>query len=122
MPFEGKGTGYKILENMIGASRRGQVEYSVGSRTWSVARSHPNEVIFGLADRYGRVKVIQYGGVEKCVEACWKGNPKTAWECKCSCAGRNHGSGSPYKVTVGGSGAGGALSVQASAPHEFFVP
>lgn len=122
MPFEGKGVGYQILESMIGASRRGQVEYDLSTRAWSVSRSHSNAVILGLADRYDRVKVIQHGGVEKCVEACWKGNPETAWECKCSCAGRNHGSGSPYKVTVSDSGVGGALSVQASAPREFYVP
>ncbi|MCS6557322.1 hypothetical protein NYQ31_02800 [Curtobacterium flaccumfaciens] len=122
MPFEAKGAGYKILEDMIGASRRGQVEYSFSTRTWSVSRPHSNAVILGLAARYGRVKVIQHGGVEKCVEACWKsGHPEKAWECECACAGRNHGSGSPYRVNVGGNSAGGDLSVQASAPNVFYV-
>jgi len=121
MPYEGKGAGYTILGDMFGASRRGQVEY--GGGVWSVSRPHTNAVILGLADRYGRVKVIQHGGVEKCVEACWnKGKPENAWLCECACAGRNHGSGVPYKKTVGGGGPGGALSVQASAPHEFYVP
>ncbi len=123
LPYEGRGAGYTTLGDMIGASRRGQVEYSASTRTWSVSRAHSNKVILGLAERYGRVKVIQYGGVDKCVEACWRGNPKTAWQCKCSCAGRNPGSGSALKVTVGGAGgAGGALSVQASPPREFYVP
>lgn len=121
MPYEGNGAGYTILGDMFGASRRGQVGYAAG--VWSVSRPHTNAVILGLASRYGRVKVIQYGGVEMCVETCWKkGLPDNAWLCECACAGRNHGSGTPYKVTVGGSGPGGALSVQASAPREFYVP
>jgi hypothetical protein len=121
LPYEGKGVGYEILGDMIGASRRGQVEYSDG--VWTVARPHSNAVILGLAARYGRVKVVQHGGLEKCVELCWKtGKPENAWLCECACAGRNHGSGVPYKVSVGGNGPGGSLSVQASAPHEFFVP
>lgn len=121
LPYEGKGAGYEILGNMIGASRRGQVEY--GDGVWSVSRAHSNEVILGRAQRYGRVKVIQHGGVEKCVESCWKkGKRENAWLCECACAGRNHGSGVPYKVSVGGNGPAGDLSVQASAPHEFYVP
>ncbi|MET3566569.1 hypothetical protein ABIC47_002054 [Leifsonia sp. 563] len=121
MPFEGNGKGYSILGDTFGASRRGQVEYARG--VWSVSRSHTNEVILGLAARYGRVKVIQYGGVEKCVEACWKkGKQDNAWLCECACAGKNHGSGVPYAVTVGGGSPGGALSVQASEPREFYVP
>jgi hypothetical protein len=120
LPFEGPGAGYRVLANMFGASRRGQVEYV--RSVWSVSRPHTNAVVFGLAERYGRVKVIQYGGVEKCVEACWKGNLETALDCVCACAGRNHGSGAPYKITVGGSGPGGALSVQGGGPHEFYVP
>lgn len=121
MPWEGKGGGYKVLDELISASRRGQVDHNKG--VWSVSRHHTNAVILGLAARYGRVKVIQYGGTEMCVEACWKsGYPENAWECECSCAGKNHGSGMPYRVTVdGGGGAGGQLSVQASAPREFFV-
>lgn len=122
MPWEGNGVGYAILEGMIGASRRGQVEYSSSTRTWSVSRPHSNAVILGLAKRYGRVKVIQHGGVDKCVEACWKtGYPENAWLCECACAGRNHGSGVPYKVNVGGNSPGGDLSVQASAPNVFYV-
>lgn len=123
MPFEGNGRGYSILGDMFGASRRGQVEYNQTARSWSVSRSHTNAVIYGLAGRYKRVKVVQYGGVDKCVEACWKsGLPENATTCECVCAGRNHGSGMPYKVTVDSAGPGGALSVQASAPREFYVP
>lgn len=120
LPFEGKGRGYVILGDMFGASREGQVKYAGG--VWTVSRSHTNEVVLGLAARYGTVKVIQHGGVEKCVESCWKtGKPENALLCECACAGRNHGSGAPYKIAVGGEGPGGALSVQASAPHEFYV-
>jgi len=121
LPYEGNGRGYTILGDMISASRQGQVQY--GGGVWTVSRPHSNEVILGLAARYGKVKVIQYGGIEKCVEACWKkGKPENSWLCECSCAGRNHGSGTPYAITVSGGGPGGALSVQASAPHEFYVP
>jgi len=120
LPFEGPGAGYRILGDMFSATRQGQVDYV--NRVWSVSRPHTNAVILGLAVRYGRVKVIQHGGVEKCVEACWKtGMPENAMTCECACAGRNHGSGMPYKITVGSGGAGGALSVQASAPHEYYV-
>ncbi|MET4592674.1 hypothetical protein [Arthrobacter sp. 754] len=121
LPYEGKGAGYTILGDMFNASRRGQVEYNRG--VWSVSRPHTNAVILGLAERYGRVKVIQHGGVDKCVQQCWdRGNPENAWLCECACAGRNHGSGVPYAHTVGGNGPGGALSVQASEPREFYVP
>lgn len=121
MPFEGNGLGYTILGEMFGASRRGQVEYA--NRVWSVSRPHTNAIILGLAKRYGRVRVIQHGGLDKCVEQCWqRGNPNNAWTCECACAGRNHGSGFPYAVEVGGTSPGGALSVQPSAPREFFVP
>lgn len=120
LPFEGKGAGYSILGDMFHASRRGQVKY--GGGVWTVARPHTNAVILGLAERYGRVKVIQHGGLDKCVENCWQGNPTNAWLCECACAGRNHGSGTPYAHTVSGNGLGGALSVQASEPHEFYVP
>ena len=109
MPYEGNGRGYAILDDMIDASRRGQVKYE-GRGLWTVARTHTNAVILGLAAHYRRrVKVIQYGGVEKCVEAC------------CVRAGRNHGSGVPYKLTVDSNGPGGSLSVQAGEPHEFYV-
>lgn len=121
LPYEGPGRGYAVLDAIIGASRKGQVQYVGG--VWTVSRPHTNKLVHGLAARYGRVKVIQYGGVEKCVESCWKGKPETSLQCECVCAGRNHGSGSPYKITVGGvGGPGGALSVQANAPHEFYVP
>lgn len=121
LPYEGRGAGYTILGNMFGATRRGQVEFASG--VWSVSRPHTNAVILGLADRYGRVKVIQYGGVEKCVEQCWeRGDPQNAWLCECACAGRNHGSKVPYALTVSNSGPHGALSVQASGPNEFYVP
>jgi hypothetical protein len=69
LPYEGKGAVYSILGEMFNASRKGQVEYNRG--VWSVSRPHTIAVIFGLAERYGRVKVIQHGGVDKCVEQCW---------------------------------------------------
>ncbi|YCK79668.1 hypothetical protein M1D89_01135 (plasmid) [Arthrobacter sp. D3-18] len=121
LPYEGRGAGYSILGDMFKASRSGQVEYNRG--VWSVSRPHTSAVILGLVDRYGRVKVIQHGGVDKCVEQCWRrGKTENTWLCECACAGRNHGSGVPYAHTAGGNGPAGALSVQASEPREFYVP
>ncbi|HYI32718.1 MAG TPA: hypothetical protein VEX88_04565 [Glaciibacter sp.] len=56
LPYEGKGRGYAILGDMIGASRQGQVQYAGG--VWAVSRPHTNKVILGLAARYGKVKVM----------------------------------------------------------------
>lgn len=47
-----------------------------------MSRTHTNDVTLGLARRYGRVKVIQHGGTDECVEACWDyGKPE-----RCCCA------------------------------------
>lgn len=122
LPWTGKPQDtYEMLEDMIGATRRGQVKYDKQSRSFSVARSHTVELINGLVERFGKVHVVQYGGAERCVEACWNARPDTAWTCECSCAGRNHGTRSPLGKIVSETGGAGALSVAASAPHEYVV-
>lgn len=121
LPWTGKPSEtYALLEDLIGASRRGQVLYDRQTKAFSVARSHAVELINGLAATYGQVHVIQYGGVEKCVEACWNARPETAIDCECSCAGANHGSQRPVGRIVA-EGAGGALSVAALSPREWDV-
>ena len=122
LPWTGKPREtFELLEDIIGASRRGQVQYDRQTRCFSVARSHTAGLISGLAERFGRVHVVQYGGVERCVEACWNASPDTAWTCECSCAGGNHGSRTPLGKIVGESGGAGALSVASSGPREYIV-
>lgn len=121
LPFTKGGAGYAILEEAIGASRRGQVKWE-GGNVFSVARPHTQMLIEALAHRYGHVRVLQYGGATACVEACWDADPKTASECRCSCAGSNHGSRHPNGRVVRTDGPYGALSVSPDAPREYFYP
>lgn len=110
---------YQLLEEAIGASRRGQVNFSSGR--WSVARKHTPELIEALAERFGSVFVIQHGGQERCVEACWdRGEPSNRALCECSCAGRNHGDKTPPGRVVG-QGRAGQIAVSPLPPHEYEV-
>lgn len=120
LPWTGEpGGGYAVLEDCIGATRRGQVLYENGS--FSVARGHTQALVSALAQRFGRVHVIQYGGIEKCVEACWNANPETAIACECSCAGDNHGTRRPLGKVVSDDGPSGALSVASTGPRAYDV-
>jgi hypothetical protein len=112
---------YALLEDAIGASRRGQVQYSRSTRAFSVARAHSGQLILSLADRFGHVHVIQHGGQTRCVSACWNADPNTAWECECSCAGSNHGTQRPLGRIVADVGDAGELSVARATPHEWDV-
>jgi hypothetical protein len=76
LPWLEHGGNYAVLAECIGASRRGQVQYANG--IFTVARSHTRALISALARRFGQVHVIQYGGVDKCGEACWNAKPETA--------------------------------------------
>jgi hypothetical protein len=119
LPWLEHGGNYAVLAECIGASRRGQVQYANG--IFTVARSHTRALISALARRFGQVHVIQYGGVDKCVEACWNAKPETAIDCVCSCAGINHGSRRPIGVIVSEDGYAGALSVAPAGPREYDV-
>lgn len=119
LPWTRPGGSYDVLETAIGATRRGQVQYSDGAFT--VSRSHTTVLIRNLADRYGHVHVIQYGGLDRCVAACWTAEADHAWLCQCSCAGRNHGTGVPIGPIVSDGGPGGALSVASLPPNEYDV-
>lgn len=110
---------YLVLEEAIGASRWGQVKYANGR--WSVARDHTPSLIEALAERFGSVLVIQHGGQERCVEACWdKGEPHRRALCECSCAGRHHGDKTPPGRVVG-HGRAGQIAVSPLPPHEYEV-
>lgn len=118
LPFEGRGAGYWIIGEIVG--RNVQVAYTAGA--FSVPRTHTARLIDGLARRYGSVKVVHRGDLEKCVEACWRdGAPENAAACRCSCVGTNHGSGTAFMFTVGDRGRAGALSVQPAAWHSYIV-
>lgn len=120
LPWTGKPSdNYELIEEYIDASQRGQVRYASGS--FSVARGHTQALIAGLARRFGQVHVIQYGGVNTCVEACWDANPETVALCECACAGSNHGSYKPLGKVVRGDGPSGALSVTPAGPREYDV-
>lgn len=113
------GGNYALLEEAIDASRRGQVDYSKRARTFSVARAHTDNLIRFLADHFGHVHVLQFGGLARCVSACWNADPDTAWECECSCAGSNHGSRQPIGPVVADVGDAGELSVARLGPREW---
>lgn len=119
MPWEGPGAGYGIVGEAIGATRSDQVRF--GGGVFTVARGHTQGLIANLAARYGLVRVIQYGGTTKCVEACWSAAPETTTMCQCSCAGDNHGSGGPHGRIVSSGGSAGALSVAHRGPREYDV-
>lgn len=122
LPWTGSGSdGYALIEDCIGATRRGQVTYDRSRRAFSVARTHTVTLINALASRLGRVTVVQYGGTEKCVEACWNARPRTAITCECSCAGGNHGTGVPLGRIVSETGPAGALSVGSTGPRTYVV-
>ena len=78
------------------AGRDAGVDFDRVTKTWTVRRSRFARMIEALADEHGSVLVTQYSASQsKCVESCWTGSPNRAWECECSCAGSNHGSGWP---------------------------
>lgn len=120
LPFLESGGNYRLLGEAIAATRRGQVLYSGGAFT--VSRPHTVRLIEFLVARFGRVKVIQHGGLTKCVSECWNAKPHTVMTCECSCAGSNHGSGVAIGKVVSQSGPAGALSVQSEGYREYFVP
>lgn len=119
LPWTGRpADNYALLEGCIGATQRGQVKFENGS--WSVSRPHTVALIHGLAARFRTVHVIHYGGVKKCVERCWTGDPEFVYLCQCSCAGDNHGIGTARGKIVAQTPVGD-LSVERLPPREYDV-
>jgi len=113
--------GYAALEDAIDASRRGQVLYDRQHKAFTVSRSHTELLIYRLAQKFGHVHVIQYGGITKCVEECWRlRDLDTSATCQCSCAGANHGTGVAPGRIVGQVNAG-ALAVASTGPREYDI-
>lgn len=83
---------------------------------------HTPKLINELAVLFGGIRVVQHGGVTLCVEPCWNASPDTSWDCECSCAGRNHGTGHPIGAIVSTSDSTtGALSAAPNEPRVFWV-
>lgn len=109
LPYDPNESGYEVLEDVLGLSRRGAVKYERDNKVFTVSRSHNRTLIRGLALRYGMVTVTQYGNTtEMCVENCWNAKRETWPDCSCVCNGSNHGSRQPYRHLVGD----GDLSVE----------
>lgn len=115
LPWDPSSSGYELLEDMLGLSRRGAVVYD--KPAFMVARHHSAKLIQALAVHYGQVEVTQHGNVtETCVAQCWGAKRRTWPECTCACLGENHGSGSPLDHVVGD----GDLSVRHSPSERTF--
>lgn len=103
LPFRPGGENYAFLKELCG--ERIHVVYVRGQGYFDVARGHLGVLVDELPAALGRpVELVIHGSTQtKCVEACWKdGKPERYWACECSCAGRNHGSGSPLAKDLGG--------------------
>lgn len=121
LPFGKPGDGYRIIGTAIEATQDGMVKYDRKIRAFTVARGHTTKLIEALAARYGVVKVIQHGGLTKCVSACWGADPDSTMVCECSCAGANHATGKPIGRVVSAGGASGSLSVAPAPPRTYVV-
>lgn len=84
-------SGYKVIEDAIGSPQQALVQYANGS--FSVGRRHAQRLVLGLAERFGRVHVVQFGGPAACDRSCWANDDGDPFACDCSCAGANHGGG-----------------------------
>jgi hypothetical protein len=120
LPWTGRpADNYALLEGIIDATRAGQVRYAGGM--WSVSRPHTVNLVNGLAARFGQVHVVHYGGLKKCVERCWTGDPEFVYLCQCSCAGDNHGIGYARGKIVAQSAVVGDIAVESLPPREYDV-
>lgn len=111
------GANYGILKDVCGDLTRPQ--WNAGHKCYDVARDHMSKLVANLANLSGEVVTVTLIGAAQttCVEQCWRLKPRdTRWDCVCSCAGRNHGSGSPLPLQVNA-----ALSVQTDYTTETYT-
>lgn len=95
------GGNYGILKDVCGDLTRPQ--WDDGRKCFLVARNHMSRLWDDLANVSGEVVEVTLVGAAQttCVEPCWRLKRRdTRWDCVCSCAGRNHGSGSPLPLQV----------------------
>lgn len=86
---------------------RAQIEYDGIRHVWHLSATHLFAVCRWASTDYRVEVTLEGNATTKCVVECWTANPGTVGTCVCSCAGSNHGSGSPLPVDVDG-----RLSVQ----------
>jgi hypothetical protein len=100
LPFQRGGANFRLLEAICGG--RSGPEWNRELRCFEVPRAHLRKLIERLPDELGTaVQVVLHGARQtKCVSACWGANPDSWWECVCSCAGANHGTGHPLAKQV----------------------
>lgn len=100
LPYRPGGENYGFLQAICG--ERSRPEWNRRGGYFEVARVHLAKLIDQLADEIGQpVELVLCGASQtKCVSACWAADPDTRWECVCSCAGANHGTGRPLPVQV----------------------
>lgn len=98
LPYRPHGANYNLLHDICGEQTRPKWRSERG--VFEVAREHLGKLIDELPNAIGRpVEVVLHGVTQtKCVSACWAARIDTRWECVCSCAGANHGSGHPLPV------------------------
>jgi hypothetical protein len=102
LPYRAGGGNYALLKDICG--ERTRPDWDSERRCFVVARDHLGKLIALLPNEIGRpVEVVLYGAAQTtCVSKCWgQGtSPDTRWECVCSCAGANHGTGHPLPTQV----------------------
>jgi len=102
LPFQSGNGNYELLKDIRGARTR--PEYNRQTKLFEVARDNGDQLIKGLVEEFGTVRVVIHGNSRTtCVSDCWDADPSNAWNCVCGCAGSNHGSGHPLgrEVEVG---------------------
>lgn len=100
LPWSGdKKANYQWLKEICGTRTR--PEFNRTTRYFDFNRKYASQVIAALVEKYERVLVTIHGNVSTtCVDKCWTANRETIVNCLCSCAGRNHGTGSPIGIEV----------------------
>lgn len=107
VPFAAGDSNFAMFHDICGS--RTNVRYNKSAKTFEITATHLRKLVSGLLDRFGTVELTtQYYSQQTCVEACWNAKPKTADKCTCGCAGLNHGTGQPFKVSI----LDGSVSVQ----------
>jgi hypothetical protein len=102
LPFRSGDGNYQLLKDIRG--QRTQPQYNRHTKLFEVARDGGDQLIEGLVDEFGKIRVIIHGNSRTtCVSECWGADPNNAWNCVCGCAGSNHGSGFPlgHEVAAG---------------------
>lgn len=92
LPFRTGDGNYRLLKDIRGDRTR--PSYNARTKMFEVSRDDGDQLIGGLVNEFGTVRVIVHGNSKTtCVSECWSADPSSAWNCVCGCAGSNHGSG-----------------------------